>query len=153
MSLRNTIDDDYKQSIKDRDQQKTNTLRLIKSAIKDKDISSRSGSNKEVINDNEILSLLISLIKQRKDSIEQFQIANRDDLIINEQNEIDLIKIYLPQQKSEEETEKLVSDLIQSNNLQNIKDMGKLMGLIKKDYAGEIDMGLVGKLAKSKLGN
>ncbi|MBT3778072.1 MAG: GatB/YqeY domain-containing protein [Pelagibacteraceae bacterium] len=153
MSLRNTIDDDYKQSIKDRDQQKTNTLRLIKSAIKDKDISSRSGSNKEVINDNEILSLLISLIKQRKDSIEQFQIANRDDLIINEQNEIDLIKIYLPQQKSEEETEKIVSDLIQSNNLQNIKDMGKLMGLIKKDYAGEVDMGLVGKLAKSKLGN
>ena len=153
MSLRNTIDDDYKQSIKDRDQQKTNTLRLIKSAIKDKDISSRSGSNKEVINDNEIFSLLISLIKQRKDSIEQFQIANRDDLIINEQNEIDLIKIYLPQQKSEEETEKIVSDLIQSNNLQNIKDMGKLMGLIKKDYAGEVDMGLVGKLAKSKLGN
>jgi hypothetical protein len=153
MSLRNTIDDDYKQSIKDRDQQKTNTLRLIKSAIKDKDISSRSGSNKEVINDNEILSLLISLIKQRKDSIEQFQIANRDDLIINEQNEIDVIKIYLPQQKSEEETEKIVSDLIQSNNLQNIKDMGKLMGLIKKDYAGEVDMGLVGKLAKSKLGN
>ena len=153
MSLRNTIDDDYKQSIKDRDQQKTNTLRLIKSAIKDKDISSRSGSNKEVINDNEILSLLISLIKQRKDSIEQFQIANRDDLIINEQNEIDLIKIYLPQQKSEEETEKIVSDLIQSNNLQNIKDMGKLMGLIKKDYAGEVDMGLVGKLAISKLGN
>jgi len=153
MSLRNTIDDDYKQSIKDRDQQKTNTLRLIKSAIKDKDISSRSGSNKEVINDNEILSLLISLIKQRKDPIEQFQIANRDDLIINEQNEIDLIKIYLPQQKSEEETEKIVSDLIQSNNLQNIKDMGKLMGLIKKDYAGEVDMGLVGKLAKSKLGN
>ncbi len=93
------------------------------------------------------------MIKQRKDSIEQFQIANRDDLIINEQNEIDLIKIYLPQQKSEEETEKIVSDLIQSNNLQNIKDMGKLMGLIKKDYAGEVDMGLVGKLAKSKLGN
>ena len=153
MSLRNTIDDDYKQSIKDRDQQKTNTLRLIKSAIKDKDISSRSGSNKEVINDNEILSLLISLIKQRKDSIEQFQIANRDDLIINEQNEIDVIKVYLPQQRSEEETEKLVNDLIQSNNLQNIKDMGKLMGLIKKDYAGEVDMGLVGKLAKSKLGN
>jgi uncharacterized protein len=153
MSLRNTIDDDYKQSIKDRDQQKTNTLRLIKSAIKDKDISSRSGSNKEVINDKEILSLLISLIKQRKDSIEQFQIANRDDLIINEQNEIDVIKVYLPQQRSEEETEKLVNDLIQSNNLQNIKDMGKLMGLIKKDYAGEIDMGLVGKLAKSKLGN
>ena len=153
MSLRNTIEDDYKQSIKDRDKQKTNTLRLIKSAIKDKDISSRSGTNKESINDVEILSLLISLIKQRKDSIEQFQKANRDDLIANEKNEINIINIYLPQQKTEEEIENIISNLIQSNNLQNIKDMGKLMGLIKKDYAGEVDMGLVGKIAKSKLGN
>ena len=153
MSLRNIIEDDYKQSIKDRDKQKTNTLRLIKSAIKDKDISSRSGSNKEGITDVEILSLLISLIKQRKDSIEQFQKANRDDLIIIEQKEIDVINIYLPQQKSTEETENIVNKLIQSNNLQNIKDMGKLMGLIKKDYAGEVDMGLVGRIAKSKLEN
>ena len=153
MSLRNTIEDDYKQSIKKRDQQKTNTLRLIKSAIKDKDISSRSLQNKDGITDTEILSLLINLIKQRKDSIEQFQKANRDDLIINEQNEINIINLYLPQQKSEEETKNIISDLIQSNNLQNIKDMGKLMGLIKKDYAGEVDMGLVGKIAKSKLGN
>ena len=153
MSLRNTIDEDYKQSIKDRDQQKTNALRLIKSAIKDKDISSRSSTNKEDINDTEILSLLISLIKQRKDSIEQFQKANRDDLVVNEQNEINVINIYLPQQKTEEETKSIVSELIISNNLQNIKDMGRLMGLIKKDYAGEVDMGLAGKIAKSKLGN
>ena len=151
MSLRNTIEDDYKQSIKDRDQQKTNTLRLIKSAIKDKDISSRTTSNKEGITDTEILSLLISLIKQRKDSIEQFQKANRDDLIINEQNEISVINTYLPQQKSKLETENIVNDLIQSNNMQNIKDMGKLMGLIRKNYAGSVDMGLVGKIAKSKL--
>ena len=153
MSLRNTIEDDYKQSIKDRDKQKTNTLRLIKSAIKDKDISSRSSSNKEGITDVEILSLLISLIKQRKDSIEQFQKANRDDLILNEENEINIIDKYLPTQKTEEETENIVSDLIQANNLQNIKDMGRLMGLIKKDYAGEVDMGLVGRIAKSKLVN
>ena len=155
MNLRNTIDDDYKQSIKDRDQQKTNTLRLIKSAIKDRDISSRSisNSNKEGINDDGILLVLISMIKQRKDSIEQFQKANRDDLVLNEQNEINIIYAYLPQQKSEEETEKIVIDLIKSNGLHNIKDMGKLMGLIKKNYAGEIDMGLVGKIAKSKLGN
>ena len=153
MSLRNIIEDDYKKSIKNRDQQKTNTLRLIKSAIKDKDISTRSNSNKEGISDAEILSLLISLIKQRKDSIEQFQKANRDDLIINEKSEIDVINTYLPQQKSEDETENIVSNLIQSNNLQNIKDMGKLMELIKKQYVGEVDMGLVGKIAKSKLVN
>ena len=153
MSLRNIIEDDYKKSIKERDRQKTNTLRLIKSAIKDKDISTRSVSNKDGITDTAILSLLISLIKQRKDSIEQFQKANRDDLIINEQSEINIINMYLPQQKSEEETRNIVNDFIQSNNLQNLKDMGKLMGLIKKNYAGEVDMGLVGKIAKSKLGN
>jgi uncharacterized protein len=153
MSLRNTIDNDYKQSIKNRDQQQTNTLRLIKSAIKDKDIASRSVQNKEGISEPEILTLLISLIKQRKDSIEQFQKAKRDDLILNEQNEINVINKYLPEQKSEEETETIISDLIKANKLENIKDMGKLMGLIKKDYVGEVDMGLVGKIAKSKLGN
>ncbi len=153
MNLRKKIEEDYKQSIKTKDQDKTNTLRLIKSAIKDRDISSRSSENKDGINDTEILSLLISLIKQRKDSIEQFKKAKRDDLIKNEQSEIDIINIYLPQQKSEEETESIVSGLIKKNNLQSIKDMGRLMSIIKNDYAGEVDMGLVGKIAKSKLGN
>ena len=153
MSLRDKIDEDYKQSIKNKDQKRTDTLRLIKSAIKDKDISSRSFEKNDGINDTEILSLLISLIKQRKDSIEQFQKANRDDLIKNEQSEIDIINLYLPQQKSEKETENIVNDLIKNNNMDSIKDMGKLMGLIKNDYAGEVDMGLVGKIAKSKFGN
>ena len=153
MNLRNKIEEDYKQSIKNKDQNKINTLRLIKSAIKDKDISFRSNENKEVINDSEILSLLISLIKQRRDSIEQFQKVKRNDLIKNEQNEIDIINIYLPKQKSEEETENIVSNLIKNNNMGSIKDMGKLMSIIKNDYAGEVDMGLVGKIAKSKLGN
>ena len=153
MNLRNIIENDYKESIKDKNQDKTNTLRLIKSAIKDKDISARSASNKEGISDSEILSLLLTLIKQRKDSIEQFQKANRDDLIKNEQNEINVINKYLPKQKSEDEIEKIVNDLIEKNNIENIKDMGKLMGLIKKNYAGEVDMGLVGKIAKSKLDN
>ena len=153
MSLRNKIDEDYKQSIKNKDQQKIDTLRLIRSAIKDKDISSRTKVNKEEIKDAEILTLLISLIKQRKDSIEQFQKAKRDDLIKNEQNEIEIIKEYLPQQKSQEETEKIIHEIIISNNLESIKDMGKLMSIIKNDYAGEVDMSLVGKIAKSKLVN
>tara|TARA_B100001175_G_scaffold284862_1_gene265545 strand:+ start:93 stop:554 length:462 start_codon:yes stop_codon:yes gene_type:complete len=153
MSLRNKINEDYKSSIKNKDQNKTNTLRLIKSAIKDKDISSRSGGNKDEINDTEIFNLLISLIKQRKDSIEQFKKAKRDDLIKNEQSEIEIINLYLPKQKSEKEVESIVSDLINKNNLESIKDMGKLMSIIKNDYAGEVDMGLVGKIAKSKLGN
>ena len=153
MSLRNNIDEDYKQSIKNKDQQKIDTLRLIRSAIKDKDISTRTSENKEGINDVEILSLLINLIKQRKDSIEQFQKAKREDLIKNEQSEIEIIKEYLPQQKTQEETEKIINEIIVSNNLESIKDMGKLMSIIKNDYAGEVDMGLVGKIAKSKLVN
>ena len=153
MSLRNKIDEDYKQSIKNKDQQKIDTLRLIRSAIKDKDISSRTSENKEGINDSEILSLLLNLIKQRNDSIEQFQKAKRDDLIKNEQNEIEIIEEYLPQQKTQEETEKIINEIIKNNNLESIKDMGKLMSIIKNDYAGEVDMGLVGKIAKSKLVN
>jgi hypothetical protein len=151
MRLRNKIDEDYIQSIKNKDQHKIDTLRLIRSAIKDKDISSRTSKNKDGINDAEILSLLISLIKQRKDSIEQFQKAKRDDLIKNEQNEIEIIKKYLPQQKTQEETEKIINEIIKNNNLESIKDMGKLMSIIKNDYAGEVDMGLVGKIAKSRL--
>ena len=153
MSLRNKIDEDYKQSIKNKEQQKVDTLRLIRSAIKDKDISTRTSENKEGINDAEILSLLINLIKQRKDSIEQFQKAKRDDLIKNEQSEIEIIKDYLPQQKTQEETEKIINEIITTNNLESIKDMGKLMSIIKNDFAGEVDMGLVGKIAKSKLVN
>ena len=112
MSLRNKIDEDYKQSIKNKDQQKIDTLRLIRSAIKDKDISCRTSENKEGINDTEILSLLLNLIKQRKDSIEQFQKAKRDDLIKNEKSEIEVIKDYLPQQKTQEETEKIINEII-----------------------------------------
>ncbi len=153
MSLRNNIDEDYKKAIKNKEQDKINALRLIRSAIKDKDISSRSSENKEVISDTEILTLLISLIKQRKDSIEQFQKGNRDDLIKNEQSEIDVINEYLPKQKTEEETEIIIDNLIKANNLENLKDMGKLMGFVKKDYPGEVDMGLVSRIAKSKLGN
>ena len=124
MSLRNKIDEDYKQSIKNKDQKKTDTLRLIRSAIKDKDISSRTSENKEGINDAEISNLLLNLIKQRNDSIEQFQKAKRDDLIKNEKSEIEVIKDYLPQQKTQEETEKIINEIISSNNLVSIKDMG-----------------------------
>jgi hypothetical protein len=153
MTLRNKIDEDYKKAIKNKEQDRINTLRLIRSAIKDKDIASRSIENKDGIGNDQILTLLISLIKQRKDSIEQFQKAKREDLIKSEQSEIDIINEYLPNQKSVEETEIIIDNLIKTHNLENLKDMGKLMGFVKKDYPGEVDMGIVGKIAKSKLGN
>ena len=153
MSIRSDIEKNYQQSIRDKKSDITNTLRLIKSAIKDKDIVARSTGNNNGISDQEILVLLQNLVKQRKDSIESFKTANRQDLIENEEAEIEIIKIYLPEQKNEEEISLIIEDLIRSNNLSSIKDMGKLMGIMKNKYSGEIDMGLVGKVAKLKLGD
>ena len=151
MNIRGDIEKKYKQSLKERNVNSTNTIRLIKSAIKNKDIETRSLGTKEEIKDQEILGLLQNLIKQRKDSIESFKIANRQDLIEKEQSEIQIINLFLPQQKNEKETENIIDGLIQEQNLNSLKDMGKLMSFLKKDYSGEIDMGLAGKIAKSKL--
>ena len=151
MSLRAIIEDKYKKALKAKNTNEINTMRLIKSAIKNKDIAARSLETKEEINDQEILSLLQNLIKQRKDSIEAFNIADRQDLIEKEQSEIQIINLFLPQQKNEKETENIINQLIQEQNFNSLKDMGKLMSFLKKDYSGEIDMGLAGKIAKLKL--
>ena len=151
MSIREDIEKKYKQSLKERNVNLTNTIRLIKSAIKNKDIAARSLETKEEIKDQEILSLLQNLIKQRKDSIEAFNIADRQDLIEKEQIEIQIINLFLPQQKNNKEIENIINQLIQEQNLNSLKDMGKLMSFLKKDYSGEIDMGLAGKIAKLKL--
>ena len=151
MSIREDIEKKYKQSLKERNVNLTNTIRLIKSAIKNKDIAARSLETKEEIKDQEIFSLLQNLIKQRKDSIESFKIADRQDLIEKEQSEIQIINLFLPQQKNDKEIENIINQLIQEQNLNSLKDMGKLMSFLKKDYSGEIDMGLAGKIAKLKL--
>ncbi len=151
MNLIEKIDQKYKNSIKEKDSNTTNTLRLIKSAIKDKEISLRGKQDK--FSDGDILSLLQTLIKQRKDSIDAFKKANRNDLILKEQTEIDIIETFLPQQKSESETRDIIESIIKENKFDSIKDMGKLMNIIKSNYIGQIDMGVAGKIAKSSLGN
>ena len=149
MNLINKIDEKYKASIKEKDSNSINTLRLIKSAIKDKQISLRG--KKDNFDDADIISLLQSLIKQRKDSIEAFTKANRDDLIQKEQSEIEVIEIFLPQQKSYDQTKEIIESIIKENSFNSIKDMGKLMSIIKSEYLGQIDIGLAGKIAKSIL--
>ena len=151
MSIRDDIEKQYKQSLIEKNTNLTSTIRLIKNAIKYKDIEARGLRVKDEIKDQEILSLLQKLIKQRKDSIESFKIANRQDLIEKEQSEIQIINLFLPQQKSEKETESIIDRLIQEQNLNSLKDIGRLMSSLKTDYSGEIDMGLAGKIAKLKL--
>ena len=151
MSLVSKIEEKYKISIKEKDNNAINTLRLIKSSIKDKEIALRS--KQEKLHDKDILSLLQNMIKQRKDSIEAFAKANRNDLIDKEQNEVLVIEKFLPQQFSEGEAQKIIAKIIKENNLSSLKDMGKLMSIIKTNYVGQIDMGVAGKIAKSSLGN
>ena len=150
MNLIDKIDEKYKNSIREKDSNSINTLRLVKSAIKDKQISIRG--KQEFLSDQDILSLLQNLVKQRKDSIEAFNKANRQDLIDKEKAEIDVIELFLPEQKNEIETKEIIESIIKENDFSSIKDMGKLMNIIKSEYLGVIDMGVAGKIAKTSLG-
>ena len=153
MNLRASIEDRYKEAIKSKKLEKANTLRLIKSAIKDKDIENRTSESSKQINDHQILALLQNLIKQRKDSIESFKIASRDDLIVKEELEIDLISQFLPKQLNEKETEEIIKEIIKKQSFSSLKDMGALMNNLKSEYAGSVDMSMAGKIAKLILNN
>ena len=148
MTLRIQIEEKYIASIKSKNTDVINTLRLIKCAIKDKDIENRAGDNKGAIEEKEILSLLQHLIKQRKDSIESFKTALRDDLIVKEQFEINLISQFLSKQLNERETEEIIVETIKKQNFSSFKDMGALMSNIKSEHTGCVDMAMAGKLEK-----
>ena len=153
MNLRIQIEEKYKTSIKSKNNDAINTLRLIKSAIKDKDIENRTRDIKGTIDDQQIISLLQNLIKQRKDSIESFKIANRNDLIEKETIEIEIINHFLPKQLNNKEMKILLDKFIKDNSLSSIKDMGTIMNYLKNNYPGKVDMALAGKLAKELLGS
>ena len=148
MSLRTLIEKKYKEAIKSKNLDKANTLRLIKSAIKNKDIEKRTADSKEGIDDQKIIILLHNLIKQRKDSIKFFKAASRDDLIIVEKLEIDVIGQFLPQQLNEQEIEEMIRGIVTRQNFSSLKDMGALMNIIKTEHAGSVDMAIAGKIAK-----
>tara|TARA_Y100001958_G_scaffold139948_1_gene114230 strand:+ start:225 stop:680 length:456 start_codon:yes stop_codon:yes gene_type:complete len=150
MDLKEKIDNQYKNSIKEKDANSVNTLRLIKSAIKDKEISLRG--KKDNLDNEDILNLLQSLIKQRKDSIESFEKANRPDLIDKEKSEINVIEFFLPKQLDENTTRDIIKKIVEDKKFNSLKDMGSLMNILKTNYVGQIDMGLAGKIAKLVLG-
>ena len=153
MNIRVLIEDKYKAAIKSKNIEEANILRLIKSAIKDEDIANRSKESEKEITNDQVLNVLQKLIKQRKDSIDSFQTASRNDLIEKEQKEIDLIISFLPKQLNDDETKKIIEKIINDLNLLSIKDMGKLMSNLKTNYSGSVDMSLAGKIAKDLLNN
>ena len=151
MSLREKIETEYKIAVKSKDKNKISTYRLILSGIKDLDITNRSGPNKKDTDDSDISKLLKKMIKQRNESIEVYKKNNRDDLLKIEQNEIVILSEYLPKQLTEEETKKLCSSIVSKLEAKSIKDMGKIMGELKKNHPDSVDFSIAGKIIKEIL--
>ena len=151
MSLKETIETEYKNALKSKDKIRISTYRLILSSIKDLDIQNRSGPNKKETDDEDIKKLLKKMIKQRNESVEIYKKNKREDLLKIEQGEIDLLSTYLPKQLSEEETKKICLEIISKLGAQNIKDMGKVMGELKKYYSDSIDFSKAGSMLKELL--
>ena len=148
MSIRLDIEKKYIISVKNKEESSIKTLRLIKSAIKNKDIATRAGDNKDGLSNDQIILLLQSLIKQRNESVEMYKKGGRTNLVELELKEIEIIKSFLPKQLDEKELTKIVEDIVKSNNFTSIKDMGKVMGILKSEHSGKIDMSLAGKIVK-----
>ena len=151
MSLKETIETEYKNALKSKDKIKISTYRLILSSIKDLDITNRSGPNKKETDDEDIKKLLKKMVKQRAESIDIYKKNNRTDLLEVEQNEYNILTGFLPKQLSAEETKKICEELISKLGVNSVKDMGKVMGELKKLHSDEIDFSKAGPLIRELL--
>ena len=147
MSLKTQIQEDIKSAMKAKEAFKLATLRLLSAAMKQKEVDERVD-----LDDAAVLTIIEKLIKQRKDSISQFEKAGRQDLVDAEKNELDILAAYLPAQMSDTEITAAIDAAIASTGAAGPKDMGKLMGVLKPQLAGKADMGKVSALVKAKLG-
>ena len=151
MSIKETIETEYKNALKSKDKIKISTYRLILSSIKDLDISNRSGPNKKETDDEDIKKLLKKMMKQRTESIDIYKKNNRSDLLEIEQKEFNILSSFLPKQLNDEDTKKICEEIISKLSASSIKDMGKVMGELKKKHADEIDFSKAGALLKQIL--
>ena len=151
MSLKDKINDNYKNSLKSKDKIEISTYRLIISAIKDLDIANRSGPNKKETGDEDIKKLLKKMIKQRVESIDIYKKNKRQDLLEIEQKEFNILSSFLPKQMSDDETKKICSEILKSTGANSIKDMGKVMGELKKNYSDNLDFAKAGTFIKELL--
>ena len=150
MSLKKKIDEKLNEALKAKDKNTYPTLRLIVSAIKDAEIAARTKGQKEM-SDSEITAILKKMIKQRNESCEVYKKAGREELLSNEKKEIDVINVFLPKQLSEEETKKICAEVIKSVGASSMKDMGKVMGILKSKHADNLDFSKVSTIIKSLL--
>ncbi len=150
--LRQRLNDALKEAMKAKDAPRTSTLRLILAAIKDRDIANRTADARDGISDDDILKLLQSMIKQRRDSIEAYTKGNRPELAQLEQDEIGIIESYLPAQMSAAEIDAAVDAAIAEIKAESLKQMGQVMAVLRERFAGSLDMGKAGARVKARLG-
>lgn len=149
--LRTQIQDHLKQAMHARDEAAVSTLRLIMAAMKDRDIAARGKGNWDGIKDDEILSMLQSMIKQRQESIKMYEMGKRQDLADREASEIRIIESFLPKQLGEDEVKALIDRLVSEMNASGLKDMGRVMAEMKAKYAGQLDFSKASGWVKDKL--
>lgn len=152
MDKRSELNTSMKEAMRNKNQTSLSTIRLINAAIKDRDIAARGQGKADGIEDSEILSMLQSMIKQRQESTKTYCDAGREELAEREEAEVEVIKGFLPQQLSEDDVKAAIEKIIAETGADSIKDMGKVMGVLKKEYAGQVDMGKAGGLVKGLLG-
>ena len=151
MSLKDKINTDYKNALKSKARIQISTYRLVLSGIKDLDISNRSGPNKKDTDDKDVKKLLNKMIKQRAESIDIYKKNNRKDLLEIEEKELEILSGYLPKKLSEEETRKICEEIASKLGASSLKDMGKVMGELKKQYSDNLDFAKAGTLLKELL--
>jgi uncharacterized protein len=149
--MRDALTQALKESMRAKDERAVSTLRLILAALKDRDIAARSKGNSTGITDDEVLQMLQSMVKQRRDSIAMYEQGGRLELAEREQQEIDIIQRYLPKQMTEDEIEQAVQDLIEEMNASGLKQMGAVMGELRERYAGQMDFAKASPIVKQKL--
>ena len=151
MALREKINQQFNAALKNKEKTLVSTLRLIIAAIKDKDIANRSGEKKGESKDQEIIKVLQKMKKQRQDSADLYKKGGREELLKVEEEEIKIIDAFLPKQLSEVEIKKICKEIIESSGASSIKDMGKIMGSLKKKYSDSIDFSKANIIIKGLL--
>ena len=151
MSLREKINQQFNAALKNKNKTLVSTLRLILAAIKERDIANRTGGNKEEAKDQEIIRVLQKMKKQRQDSADLYKKGGRQELLNIEEEEIKIIDTFLPKQLSEEETKKICKEIIESVGASSVKDMGKIMGMLKKKHSDSIDFSKANIIIKGLL--
>lgn len=150
-TLRTRISEATKTAMKERDKLRVSTLRLVSAAVKDRDIAARAEDRCEGIDESEILSLLSKMVKQRKESAQTYEDNGRPELAEREREEIKIIQDFMPKPLSDEEMKTIIAGLVEDSGATCLKDMGKIMGLLKSSFAGRVDMGKAGAVVKAHL--